>query len=419
MKGRGFTPIEPYKNSDSPWLSIRDSCGHQVYPTLSNVKLGKGGCQICSGKFVDPAIAREDMRSSGAEPLEDYPGALKKWKCLCMSCGREIFPCRNSVQQGQGPCKYCAGKAVDPDEAAQFMIETNLTPLERFPGANKKWKCKCQLCSAIVFPTFGNIKAGWGGCRKCGGHKSRQTHIKNAEETALAVMAKAQLKPLEPYQGSKHKWRIRCLKCNQETTTRFNDVQQGHSGCMNCGSKAGGQKIALDPDVASKIMVNAGLQPLEPYPGSTLKWKCKCLTCGNTVSPVYGSIQQGNGGCIYCAPYGIDMVSASCLYLLSSDIHGACKVGISNKASLKKRLDEHNRQGFNFVEKKWDFATGLDAYEIEQKVIAWWRDELGVPPALTRREMPRHGYSETASISLIAIKSTAAKIDELITSLVH
>ena len=419
MKNRGFIPIEPYKNSDAPWRSVRDSCGHQVSPTLSTVKLGKGGCAICSKKFVDPEDAKSDMRAAGAEPLEEYPGALKKWKCLCMSCGREIFPRRATIQQGQGACKFCAGVAVDSDEAAQFMIESNLIPLEKYPGAKSNWKCRCGMCSAIVFPVYGNVKAGWGGCRKCGGDKGRQTHIKNAEKTALAIMANAKLEPLEPYKGNKHKWRIRCLKCNQETTTRFNDVQQGHSGCMNCGSKVGGQKIALDPEIASQTMMKAGLQPIEPYPGASSKWKCKCLTCGNVVSPIYGSIQQGNGGCFYCAPYGMNMGTASCLYLLTSHDYGACKIGISNKESLKKRLDEHKKQSFKILEKHWNFATGLDAYKIEQRIITWWRDELGVPPALTRREMPRHGYSETASITLISIKNTVAKIEELVASLSH
>ena len=296
------------------------------------------------------------------------------------------------------------------------MIESNLIPLENFPGAKVKWKCECEFCKSVVFPVYGNIKAGWGGCRKCGGKKGRTTRITNEEERVLEVMANALLKPLEPYNGNKHKWRIRCLRCNQETTTRFNDVQQGHSGCMNCGSKAGGLKIALDPEVAVQTMVNASLQPLEPYPGASSKWKCKCLTCGNVVTPVYGSIQQGNGGCIYCAPYGMDMGMASCLYLLSSTEYDACKVGISNVESLKKRLAEHKKQSFDKLHKKWDFKTGFDAYTVEQGVISWWRDELGIPPALTRREMPRHGYSETASVTLISIKYTVAKIEELITA---
>ena len=74
MREHGFTPIKPYANSSTPWLSIRDSCGHQVSPTLSNVKLGKGGWLIFSKKYVAPEVATNDMRAAGAEPLEKYPG---------------------------------------------------------------------------------------------------------------------------------------------------------------------------------------------------------------------------------------------------------------------------------------------------------------------------------------------------------
>jgi hypothetical protein len=417
MKEHGFSPVEPYRNSDSPWLSIKDSCGHQVSPRLSNVKLGKGGCPICSKKYVDPEDAKNDMRTAGAEPLEKYPGASKKWKCLCVLCGREIYPRRASVQQGQGPCGYCAGRMVHPDEAAAFMVEWKLIPLEKFPGAKKRWKCKCESCSTVVFPVYGNIKSGWGGCRKCGGDKGSQTRIKSEEKRALETMAEAFLEPLEPYRGNKHKWRIRCLKCNQETTTRFNSVQQGGSGCMNCGSKAGGLKIALDPEIAIQTMLKAGLQPLEPYQGASSKWKCKCLNCGNVVTPVYGNIQQDNGGCFYCAPYGMNMGTASCLYLLISHKYDACKVGISNVESLTKRITEHKKQSFIELHNTWNFETGLDAYTVEQGVISWWREKLGVPPALTRKEMPRHGHTETASITLISVNNTSVKIEELIATL--
>lgn len=111
------------------------------------------------------------------------------------------------------------------------------------------------------------------------------------------------------------------------------------------------------------------------------------------------------------------MGTPSCLYLLTSISLGVCKIGISNVESLQKRLNEHKNQGFKIVENIWNFATGLDAYKIEQRIITWWRDELGIPPALTRREMPRHGYSETAFTTLIPVEYTMAKIEEFKTSI--
>ena len=56
----------------------------------------------------------------------------------------------------------------------------------------------------------------------------------------------------------------------------------------------------LDPKVAKKIMLKAGLKPLVPYPSSHKPWKCKCMVCGNIVNPPYKQIVRGIGGCKTC-----------------------------------------------------------------------------------------------------------------------
>ena len=56
----------------------------------------------------------------------------------------------------------------------------------------------------------------------------------------------------------------------------------------------------LDPKVAEAVMLKAGLKPLEPYKNSNTSWKCKCLTCGKTVTPTYTHVKEGHG-CSNCA----------------------------------------------------------------------------------------------------------------------
>lgn len=56
----------------------------------------------------------------------------------------------------------------------------------------------------------------------------------------------------------------------------------------------------LDPKVAEKVMLKAGLKPLEPYESTTTKWKCIHKTCGQIVYPVYASVKRGQGGCYEC-----------------------------------------------------------------------------------------------------------------------
>lgn len=57
----------------------------------------------------------------------------------------------------------------------------------------------------------------------------------------------------------------------------------------------------LDSAAASAVMVAAGLEPQELYPGYQKPWRCKCLSCGAAVSPQYANIRAGQGGCVYCA----------------------------------------------------------------------------------------------------------------------
>ena len=55
-----------------------------------------------------------------------------------------------------------------------------------------------------------------------------------------------------------------------------------------------------DPALVREAMLQAGLEPLEPYQSALAKWKCKCLGCGEIVFPKYNQIQQGIGGCNNC-----------------------------------------------------------------------------------------------------------------------
>jgi hypothetical protein len=57
----------------------------------------------------------------------------------------------------------------------------------------------------------------------------------------------------------------------------------------------------ISDEVAVALMLSKNLNPLEPYPGRAKPWKSLCLTCQNTVSPRFSSIQRSQGGCIYCA----------------------------------------------------------------------------------------------------------------------
>lgn len=161
---------------------------------------------------------------------------------------------------------------------------------------------------------------------------------------------------------------------------------------------------------AHAIMTAQGLEPLEPYGGSSKPWRCR-HRCGRIVTPTLSNVAAGRGVCRYCNsafPYA----GPATLYLVV-DRH-AVKIGCAKRGG--GRTDEHRRHGWEVA---WsvDVPTGDDAYNLEQALIAWWRDELGLPPAYTRHQMPQFGATETAQWEDMHPLYVLAKVDQLAESL--
>lgn len=58
-------------------------------------------------------------------------------------------------------------------------------------------------------------------------------------------------------------------------------------------------------------MRQAGLEPLDVYPGSAQPWRCRCTICQRTVTPTHHGVQRGQGGCVYCAGKTVDLGEAA------------------------------------------------------------------------------------------------------------
>ena len=56
-------------------------------------------------------------------------------------------------------------------------------------------------------------------------------------------------------------------------------------------------------ETAVRVIHEAGLEPLEPYPGrTTTPWRCRCITCGAVVAPNLNNLTRGmSRGCRYCS----------------------------------------------------------------------------------------------------------------------
>ena len=119
--------------------------------------------------------------------------------------------------------------------------------------------------------------------------------VRITDTDARKIMLAVGLKPLLPYESSSTPWLSKCLKCKREVSPNLNSVKSKGTGCAYCA----GNKV--HPEDAIKVMRKARLKPLTDFPGAGNPWKCKCLVCGSTVSPLYKSVRTNGAGCKNCA----------------------------------------------------------------------------------------------------------------------
>ncbi|MFE7779190.1 hypothetical protein ACFU5O_36035 [Streptomyces sp. NPDC057445] len=177
MRAAGLEPLEPYPGANVAWKCRCAKNAHKVAPTFTSVRVGmSSGCRYCGRvaagerrRAAGQEKAEADMRAAGFEPLEPYPGAGARWRCRHVACGRTVHPRLFKIRAGGGGCRACAGRApVDPAVAEAEMYAIGMEPLEPFPGrVRDPWKCRCARCGRIGTPTLNNIRRGQGGCYAC------------------------------------------------------------------------------------------------------------------------------------------------------------------------------------------------------------------------------------------------------------
>ena len=275
------------------------------------------------------------LLEAGRVPLEPYAGVMKPWLSRCLTCENEASPTLNNIRRGQGACAWCSGRYQDGEKRAQGMRNAGLEPQVPYPGHHEPWLCQCLTCGEMVSPTYSAVSRG-GGCRYC------------------------------------------------------NDT-------------------AIDPEVAAQAMVDVQLMPQVPYPGALRPWPCQCMKCGRIVEPCYSTVARGNGGCRWCRDSGFHAGEAAMVYFIRHPGYDAAKIGITN--AVGTQLQKHQRRG-------WEVLLTVDvpgetAMAIEDAVLDWWRDDLGLPAYLGKQEMSQGGWTETVAACEIDVAETMRRIRDL------
>jgi len=180
MRAAGLEPVEPYPGGNHRlWRCRCVNCGAECTPTRANISRGQGGCVSCgirlnaAQRLGDAEQAVVDMVAAGLQPLEAYRGVNQPGHCRCTRCDSEVWPRLASIRSGGGGCLKCGYAATsakqrhDPNQAEQEMRTAGYLPLEPYPGADHRWRCRHIPCGNEVAPKLYKIRRGEGGCRNC------------------------------------------------------------------------------------------------------------------------------------------------------------------------------------------------------------------------------------------------------------
>ena len=235
MRDRGLEPIDAFPGVHSPWRSLCLDCGEEVSPRLNNLRSnGQGGCVNCAGlKSLSDDDAQAIVRRWGFEPLFPYPGTQVGWPSRCLACKQVAYPrlSRRNRARDRYDCPSCTQSSRE--RARELVLEAlNLNPLEDFPGATKRWRMRCRRCGDEASPTWAQVSSqGVRACPTCRLESRAWRRVPEAE--AVSELRAAGFEPLAAYPGANARWRALCMDCSAEVSPSLTGVRAGH-GCSNC-----------------------------------------------------------------------------------------------------------------------------------------------------------------------------------------
>jgi hypothetical protein len=409
MLAAGVVPLEPYRDSKTPWRSRCLACDGVVAPTYNHIQQTGYGCRHCGiarrarSKMRDAATMDVAYRRLGGIPAVPYPGVDKPWPGQCTTCARSLSRTWKAIETSGYFCTYCSGERVIPEEAFAAMIAAGCIPLDPYGSSGAKWRCQCHRCHRTIYPRYDSIKSGQSPCAYC-------AHRLVDPDEARQVMIDAGAIPESRFPGALKPWASVCSRCAQPVTPVYNNVLKGHDPCLYC---SGNQISESD---AHALVATHHLQPLEPFRQAGLVWRCRCVDCGSTARVVLTRLKfSGSRGCPACQRSGFRRLAPAQVYLLHNDRLDVYKIGVTNQFNY--RIREHSRFGFaplvlpDGQRTMWPVSLGQQALVVEAVILQLWRVTMRLPQALTPDDMPQHGATETARLTNTQLELTLALLN--------
>lgn len=417
------------------WWRCAKISSHTWQRVIAEMNSGKSDCPYCSGSRVEvgstdlpsvhPDLIREwDFEANeGQSPVGVPTGShlIVHWKCS-KSKRHKWTAAVGKRAAGQG-CPYCAGRIVDQGVndlatantklAAEWHPTRNgqLEPNQLHVGSHKKiwWQCSkdpshewqaqvvsrhrgngCPICSGrLISPGVNDLKT-------LRPDLYQEVDFDSHSESELAAIGLG---------ASKIKlWWICKSYSNHRWQASPNNRANHSSGCPVCANLQilpGFNDLAtVTPHLAEQwdYEKNGSLMPNQVAPNSGKKvwWVCPNDSSHSWLATVKN--RAFGRGCNACAPTGYQPSKAGVVYLIQNDDLLARKVGITNPGAKTDRLQAFRDLGWQVVFTS-NFEDGYVPMAIETMMLHFIRKVLGLPPYLSKTDMPGvGGFSETFSI---------------------
>jgi formylmethanofuran dehydrogenase subunit E len=331
--------------------------GHEGTPTPSSVQSGRGICRTCAGK--DPGAAwlafRHRVAELGGQVIEPaWLGCQTPHRVIC-AAGHEASPMPNTVQQGRGICRTCAGNDTRATEQAfrKRMAELGAQITEpEWLGAKYPHRIICPQ-GHLAKPRPSDVLKGHGLCLTCAGKDPAVT-----EKAFREGIAKLGGRVVEPtWLGARKLHRIICGN-GHEILAHPATLARGGEICSICTGRAPGMAWQAFRDRVREL----GGRVVEPeWLGNAVGHRVICKE-GHECAPLPAGVQQGQGLCRICAGMFWDI-----FYVVANDAAGTVKFGVTSH-DARPRLLHHRRSGFGRI--IMTITDLADAYELEQSIIA-------------------------------------------------
>ena len=257
MLRNGCDPKTPFTKNKAPWPSTCLRCEADIEPTYDSIstkakKYGDAprGCRDCADRELaekfrlnESELLRTITRAN-IEPLEPYQNNSTRMECRCLNvgCPRKGKPIKvliKAVRRGSMACRYCAQRAIHPDDAVEIMEEKgHVRPKAPYVRVDEPWPGECLRCHRDVKPRLHDVMNGQGACIYCA--PNTPLNKEQAWDRALSY----RFRPDDPdaFKNTNDPWPGTCMDCLGRVNPCLGNLYRGQGACNSSTCKITGFK---------------------------------------------------------------------------------------------------------------------------------------------------------------------------------